>query len=141
MDISFFKKKPLLLITLSLLTLEGCSVGMALNGEKEPDLSVIRQGITKTEVDIQLGDPVSVEALDKGWKKCIYSYSVGDESSAGRAIGHGVMDVLTLGIWEVVGTPIEGFRGDKYQLALTFDENDRVVDLKRSEKNSELITK
>ena len=26
----------------------------------------------------------------------------------GRAIGHGVLDVCTLGLWEVVGTPIEG---------------------------------
>lgn len=26
----------------------------------------------------------------------------------GRAIGHGVLDVCTLGLWEVVGTPMEG---------------------------------
>ncbi len=25
-----------------------------------------------------------------------------------RAAGHGVMDVMTLGVWEVVGTPVEG---------------------------------
>jgi len=86
-----------------------------------------------------LGDSIKVDALDKGWKKCTYSYSLGDEGSAGRAIGHGAMDVLTLGIWELVGTPIEGCRGDKYQIAITFDENERVVDLKRSEKNRELV--
>lgn len=26
----------------------------------------------------------------------------------GRAVGHGVLDVCTLGLWEVVGTPTEG---------------------------------
>ena len=25
-----------------------------------------------------------------------------------RAVGHGALDVMTLGLWEVVGTPIEG---------------------------------
>lgn len=26
----------------------------------------------------------------------------------GRAVGHGVLDVCTLGLWEIAGTPIEG---------------------------------
>ena len=25
-----------------------------------------------------------------------------------RAVGHGVLDVMTCGLWEVVGTPVEG---------------------------------
>ncbi|WP_375358747.1 hypothetical protein [Candidatus Tisiphia endosymbiont of Neophilaenus lineatus] len=25
-----------------------------------------------------------------------------------RAVGHGVLDVMTLGVWEVAGTPVEG---------------------------------
>jgi len=33
--------------------------------------------------------------------------SAGGEPSTARAIGHGVMDVLTFGVWEIVGTPIE----------------------------------
>ena len=57
----------------------------------------------------------------------IYEYEIGNEPSAGRAIGHGVMDVLTLGIWEVVGTPVEGFQGEKKRLMLTYDEHDVVT--------------
>jgi hypothetical protein len=33
------------------------------------------------------------------------------------------------GIWEIVGTPIEGVQGDKYNATVVYDENDRVVDL------------
>jgi hypothetical protein len=40
------------------------------------------------------------------------------------------MDVLTLGVWEIVGTPIEGVQGDKYHATVVYDENDRVVDLR-----------
>lgn len=34
--------------------------------------------------------------------------------SAGRAAMHGLLDVATLGIWEVVGTPIEATKKKKY---------------------------
>ena len=52
--------------------------------------------------------------------------------------GHGVMDVLTLGVWEIVGTPIEAINGDKYQLALEFDQNNKVASIKKSFKNQKI---
>jgi hypothetical protein len=55
----------------------------------------------------------------------IYEYEVGSEPSAGRAVAHGVMDVLTLGIWEIAGTPIE-----KYQATVVYDDQDRVAEIK-----------
>ena len=36
------------------------------------------------------------------------------------------MDVLTLGLWEVVGSPIEGFQGEKKRLMITYNEDDTV---------------
>ncbi len=36
------------------------------------------------------------------------------------------MDVLTLGLWEVVGSPIEGFQGEKKRLMVTYNEDDTV---------------
>lgn len=33
--------------------------------------------------------------------------------NAGRALMYGVADVFTLGLWEVVGTPLEGYVSDK----------------------------
>jgi hypothetical protein len=38
--------------------------------------------------------------------------------------------VLTLGLWEIAGTPIEGVQGEKYTATVVYDENDRVIDLK-----------
>ena len=104
----------------------GCSVGMAMSGKKEPQLGAVRAGATRGEVELQLGHPVEARE-ENGHRVDIYEYEIGNEPSAGRAIGHGVMDVLTLGLWEVAGTPIEGMQGEKKRLAITYDEQDVVT--------------
>jgi len=110
--------------------LSGCSVGMALSGKKTPDLGVVKQKASRGAVELQLGAPVKVTTLENGHVLDVYEYEVGNDPSTGRAIGHGVLDVLTLGVWEIVGTPVEGFTGDKRQLQIEYDENDHVVDVK-----------
>ncbi len=41
---------------------------------------------------------------------------------------HGLLDVATIGLWEVAGTPMEGAMGKKkyYGIRVTFDENENV---------------
>ncbi len=113
-------------LMLSAVMMTGCSVGMAMSGKKQPELGAIRVGATRGEIELQLGSPVEITEAD-GKRVDIYEYEIGNEPSAGRAIGHGVMDVLTLGIWEVVGSPIEGFQGEKKRLMITYDESDVVT--------------
>jgi hypothetical protein len=40
------------------------------------------------------------------------------------------MDVLTLGLWEVVGTPIEGVQGERYNATITYGPDDTVVEIR-----------
>lgn len=115
-----------LMIVISLLCLCGCSVGMAMSGKKEPNMGAIRVGSTRGEVEMHLGSPATSTTLEDGTRVDIYEYELGNEPSAGRAIGHGVLDVLTLGLWEIAGTPIEGFQGDKRQISIKYDSNDCV---------------
>ncbi|GFH63200.1 MAG: hypothetical protein ZNDK_0971 [Candidatus Desulfovibrio kirbyi] len=103
--------------------LAGCSVGMAMSGKKDPQLGAIRVGATRGEIELHLGAPVEIRE-ENGHRFDVYAYEIGNEPSAGRAIGHGVMDALTLGLWEVVGTPVEGFQGDKKYLSVVYDDND-----------------
>ena len=114
------------MVIISLLCLCGCSVGMALSGKKEPNIGAIKVGSTRGEVEMHLGHPTTSTTLEDGTRVDIYEYELGNEPSAGRAIGHGVMDVLTLGLWEVVGTPIEGVQGEKRQLNITYDSSDHI---------------
>ena len=115
-----------ILLTLVLIVLSGCSVGMAMSGKKEPNLGAFRVGSSRGEVELQLGSPVSSVTTPEGKRVDMYEYELGNEPSAGRAIGHGVMDVLTFGLWEVAGTPIEGFQGEKKRLTIRYDAKDVV---------------
>jgi hypothetical protein len=109
---------------------------MALSGSQNPDLGAVRTGAARGEVELHLGSPVRSTLLDGGRRADVYQYEVGNEPSAGRAAGHAAMDVLTLGIWEIVGTPIEGVQGEKYTATIVYDESDRVVDLKTAKASS-----
>jgi len=110
--------------------LSGCSVGMALSGKQDPDLGVVKQKASRGEVELQLGAPVSVSTLENGHVVNIYEYELGNEPSVGRAMGHAVMDVMTFGFWELIGSPVEGFQGDKRQIQIEYDENDYIVNVK-----------
>lgn len=100
--------------------LTGCSVGMALSGKPEPDLAACHVGASESEIEKQLGPPVSVSALPDGSRSCSYEYELGNVPSGGRALVHGTMDVLTLGLWEAVGTPAEASQGTKYRMTVTY---------------------
>ena len=101
--------------------LTGCSVGMALSGDKQPQLAACRVGADRSDIEMQLGKPVTVSNLTDGDQSCTYEYQVGNEPSAGRAVAHGAMDVLTLGLWEIVGTPVEAVQGQKYKMTVVYD--------------------
>jgi hypothetical protein len=114
----------------SVMLLAGCSVGMAMSGDKNPDIGAIRIGSTRGEVEMHLGSPMRTNAGQGDTRTDVYEYEIGNEPSAGRAVAHGVMDVLTLGIWEIAGTPIEAIQGEKYEATVTYDEQDRVSNVR-----------
>jgi hypothetical protein len=98
-----------------------CSVGLALHGEDPPDLSVLKAGTPKTQIESKLGPPDSEAILADGRTQSTYAYEVGNESSAGRAGVHAAMDILTLGVWELVGTPLEAMQGEEMRVVITYD--------------------
>ncbi len=116
-----------LLFGCALLLLTGCSVGMALSGDHAPDLSAVKIGAARGEVELQLGDPVRSSTLPDGRQSATYEFVMGNTPSAGRAIGHGAMDVVTFGLWEIVGTPIEAVQGEQRRIVLTYDKDGRVA--------------
>lgn len=106
----------------------GCSVFMA---AKQPDLKnteLFKVGTPRAALLAEFGLPISSDYKDG--KKCemfkfTQGYSAG--AKAGRAVFHGAADILTLGIWEVIGTPTEGvFSGDEMVYEVMYDDSDRV---------------
>jgi hypothetical protein len=76
----------------------------------------------------EFGAPATSE-IRKGRKYEIFRFVQGYSTGvkAGRALFHGAADVMTFGIWEVVGTPAEAiFSGNEMAFEVSYDRNNRI---------------
>lgn len=106
----------------------GCSVYMAAQQPGKKNLAVLKKGQLRSMVVAELGAPT--ESRKMGGKTVeLYTFTQGYSAAAkvGRAALHGAMDVLTLGLWEVVGTPTEAYAsGDDMAVEVTYDEKEQL---------------
>ena len=118
-------------ITIIVLTglLTGCSVFMAAKQPSKKNLNVLTVGYPRALLIAEFGSPINTDFKD-GNRTDIFSFRQGYSKGAktARAVGHGVADVFTLGLWEVVGTPTEAvFDGEETAVEVTYDSNDKVI--------------
>ncbi len=122
-------------------TMAGCSAQKAMSQPDKKDLSVLEIGTPRYRVVGELGRPL-LSAMAKNGKKFdvfsfIQGYSKG--SKAARAFGHTLMDIGTLGMWEVVGSPVEAAAsGDKVIIKVEYDKSDLVEVVTAMKGQSEL---
>ena len=102
----------------------GCSAYKAMNQPDEKNLAAILVVVSDRDlVRAELGQPISYGKDNEGNETEVYSfmdgYSTATKSS--RAVFHFAADVVTLGLWELVGNPIEGaYKGDKRVARVTY---------------------
>lgn len=101
----------------------GCAVFMAAKQPDKKNVDLFQIGTPRSMLMAEFGMP-AVSELRHGKKDEIYKfvqgYSVG--AKADRAVFHGAADVLTLSLWEIVGTPVEGtFNGDEMAYEVSYD--------------------
>jgi len=101
---------------------------MAAKQPSAKNVDLFRVGTPRGVLLAEFGLPIVSEVRnEKKYEifKFVQGYSAG--AKAGRAVFHGAADVLTLGIWEVIGTPTEGiFSGDELVYEVSYDKNDRI---------------
>jgi hypothetical protein len=125
----------IILLGLALPCLTGCSVGMAMSGKPDPNISVLSKGQSRDIVLLNLGQPTHTATTETG-RMDVFNLERGNQQSVGRAVGHAVMDVLTIGMWEVVGTPIEAFSGGKFTVTVEYDQDDNVTKVSTTDGHS-----
>jgi len=108
----------------------GCSVGMASSGTPDPDMNKLKEGVTREQIESTFGEPEEIATNDQGNQVAIYEYEIGNNPDEKRAVAHFALDVYTLGLWEVVGTLMEAVKGDTYELEVTYDKNNQVINFK-----------
>lgn len=111
---------------LSLIFLSGCSVYKASQNEgvQLKDFKgcttrscLLGQGFKKVDTRKQKNGDI-IESYRAPAAKSGATY--------GRAAGHAVLDVMTLGLWEVVGTPVEGALSENrgfWTVKVTYSKN------------------
>jgi len=101
---------------------------MAAHQPDAKNLGVLAKGTPRNLVLAEIGQPKATEMRD-GKRVDVFSFVQGYSkgAKAGRAAFHGAADVLTVGLWEVVGTPTEAtFDGKKLAFEVTYDDHDNV---------------
>jgi hypothetical protein len=125
------KLKKVYLSTSLLLVLVGlfssCSVVMAAN-RRGTNIDNVQKARTRGEMISQGAQVISSERLPCGTLIEVYQFKK-ESGSAARAFMHGLLDVSTCGIWEVVGTPMEACltNNEYYTFRVYFDENEYVT--------------
>ena len=110
-----------------LVVFSGCAVGMAASGGKKVNTGILEVGQSRLIVESILGRPVTRLEDSREKRTDVYEFEMGDESSTKRAWVHGVMDVLTLTLWEIPAGIYEGLQGDTHTMQITYGPDDRVL--------------
>lgn len=112
-------------------SLTGCSAIMAAKQPSKKDEKLLAHGMPRARIVAEFGAPVTSEHKN-GERVDVYVFKQGYSKTAkiGRTLFHGVADIATVGLWEVVGTPAESaFDGTDVAYQVKYDENDRVVEI------------
>jgi hypothetical protein len=98
---------------------------MAAHQPDRKDMEVIRPGVHQSVVHSELGTPIWSGNENDCFVE-IYRFTQGYSKGAktGRAVFHATADVLTIGLWEIVGTPAEAIaNGTKMTVKISYDDN------------------
>lgn len=118
--------------------LSSCSVYMASNQPDQKNAHLFQEGTSRAELLAEFGQPAFSEK--RNGKPCdIFKFTQGYSkgSKVARAFGHGVADVLILGIWEAVGTPTEtAFSGEPIAYEVCYDKEMRAAEVRQLSQKS-----
>lgn len=117
------------IVSVVMVSTQGCSVYLASHQPDKKDLTVLERGTPRQDVEAELGAPISLEDRNNDTVE-IYKFKQGYSKSAklGRTLFHAIADVASLGVWEIPGTLIEkaGLHGTDLTAKVSYDAEGRV---------------
>lgn len=130
-------KITLILLFFFTLQISGCSVYMASQQPDKKDVSLFKKGTPRSLLLGEFGYPTAQTEHDgKVWDIWRFRQGYAGGAKVGRAVGHAAMDVITLGLWEVAGTPIEtAADGNMVSYEVGYDTHGKVSEVILLSKN------
>ena len=117
------------IVSVVMVSTQGCSVYLAAHQPDKKDLTVLERGTPRQDVAAELGAPIWSEDRNKDTVE-IYKFKQGYSKSVklGRTLFHAIADVASIGVWEIPGTLIEkvGLHGRDTTAKVSYDAEGRV---------------
>jgi hypothetical protein len=82
--------------------LHGCAVATAAHGIEGADISAVRVGVTRSEVELRLGSPVRQWTTPSAIEYRMYRYDAGVPGSSANATAMVLGEISTLGLLELI---------------------------------------
>jgi hypothetical protein len=113
----------------AILVLSGCSIGMALSGEKEPNFGYIAVGAPRNQVEAEFGQPAATNVLTDGKQEATYKYEMANSPNTGRAWVNFYVDLATIGLAEPILTVIELVQPHDEETRIVYGADNRVREI------------
>lgn len=113
----------------AMVILSGCSIGLALRGDKEPDFNSIVVGAPQSQVEAEFGHPVATNDLTSGKQEATYKYTMSDSLYSGRPWVYLILDVFSLGLAEPILTYNELTQGHDEETRIVYGSDKTVLEV------------
>jgi hypothetical protein len=114
-----------------LVTCAGCAVYLAHKGHPGTHLEALGAGTSEQKVEHELGTPSSSEPLGAGTRLSTYRVELTKQPNQSRALVHFILDLATLGIWELPGSIYELRSGHgKGDVGIVYGPDDHVLEIR-----------
>lgn len=114
----------------ALLILSGCSIAMALSGQKEPNFDFIKIGAPRNQVEAEFGQPATTNSLANGKQEATYKYEMGNSPNPGRATMWGYAWLTLIGILgEPIYTVIELIQPHDEETRIVYGSDNKVLEI------------
>jgi len=114
----------------ALLTLSGCSIGMALSGQKEPNFDYITVGAPRHQVEVEFGQPAAMNELAAGKREATCKYEMANSPNTGRAWVNFYIDLATIGFAEPILTLIELIQPHDEETRIVYGPDNTVLEIR-----------
>src|SRR6185295_12146729 len=109
----------------------GCAVYLAGKGQPGAHLEALGVGTSEQKVEHELGTPSSSEPLGPGKRLSTYRVELTKQPNYARSTVHFLLDLVTLGIWELPGSIYELSSGHrKGDVGIVYGPDDRVLEVR-----------
>jgi hypothetical protein len=113
----------------AIFVLSGCSIGMALSGNKQPNFDFISVGAPRNQVEAELGHPAATNESTEGKQEATYKYEMGNSPNTGRAWVNFYVDLYTIGLAEPILTVIELLQGHDEETRIVYGPDNRILEI------------